>query len=73
MSGVSGPGSVETLQAFNISVTDWQSVHQLINPFKIWRQTAQFQQVNLETYYYTFSVGRSMEQINFVLQIKVKT
>lgn len=73
MSGVSRPGSVETLQAFNISVTDWQSVHQLINPFKNWRQTAQFQQVNLETHYYTFSVGQPMEQTSFVfVQLKAK-
>lgn len=57
VSGVSGPGSVETLQPFNISVTDWQSVHQLVNALQVWRQAAQLQQVNLRTHYYTFSVG----------------
>lgn len=50
VSSVSSPGSVKALQPFNISVTDWQPVNQLINPFQVWRQTAQFQQINLVKY-----------------------
>lgn len=55
---MSGPSSVQTLQPFNISVADWQSVNQLVDTFQVWRQTAQPQQVNLVTHYHTFSVGR---------------
>lgn len=54
VSSVSSPGSVKTLQSFNISVTDWQPVNQLINPFQVWRQTAQFQQINLVKYDQTY-------------------
>lgn len=48
---MSGPGSVQSLQPFNISVTDWQSVNQLVDTFQVWRQTAQLQQVNLVTHF----------------------
>lgn len=54
---MSGPGSVQSLQPFNISVADWQSVNQLVDTFQVWRQTAQLQQVNLVTHYHTFSMG----------------
>lgn len=54
MSSVSSPGSVKYLQSFHISVTDWQPVNQLINPFQVWRQTAQFQQMNLVKYDQTY-------------------
>lgn len=56
MSDVSGPGSVQALQPFNVSVTDWQSVDRLVDTFQLWRQTAQLQQVNLVAQYYTCSV-----------------
>lgn len=54
VSSVSSPGSVKALQSFNISVTDWQPVNQLINPLQVWRQTAQFQQMNLVKYDQTY-------------------
>lgn len=54
VSSMSSPGSVQTLQSFNISVTDWQPVNQLINPLQFWRQTAQFQQMNLVKYDQTY-------------------
>lgn len=53
---MSGPGSVQALQPFNVSVTDWQSVDRLVDTFQLWRQTAQLQQVNLVAQYYTCSV-----------------
>lgn len=54
VSRVSSPGPVKALQSFNIPVTDWQPVNQLINPFQVWRQTAQFQQMNLVKYDQTY-------------------
>lgn len=50
---MSGPGSVQALQPFNVSVTDWQSVDRLVDTFQLWRQAAQLQQVNLVAQYYT--------------------
>lgn len=54
VSSVSSPGSVKALQSFKISVTYWQPVNQLINPFQVWRQTARFQQMNLVKYDQTY-------------------
>lgn len=53
VSDVSGPGPVETLQAFDVSVADWQSVHRLVDTFQLWRQTAELQQVHLVQQYDT--------------------
>lgn len=58
VSSVSSPGSVKALQSFNVSVTDGQPVNQLINPFQVWRQTAQLQQMNLVKYDQTYRIGR---------------
>lgn len=58
VSDVSGPGSVEALQPFNVPVTDWQSVDRLVDTFQLWRQTAQLQQVNLVAQYYTYSIKK---------------
>lgn len=53
VSDVSGPGPVETLQTFDVSVTDWQPVHRLVDTFQLGRQTAQLQQVHLVEQYDT--------------------
>ena len=66
VSAVSGPGSVETLQPFNVSVTDRQPVHQLVDTLQVWRQTAQLQQLNLGTHQDTFSVQVHLIKVNLM-------
>lgn len=41
------PRSVQTLQAFDVSVADRQLEHQLVDTFQVWSPTAQLQQVSL--------------------------
>lgn len=67
---MSGPGSVQALQLFNVSVTDRQSVDRLIDTFQLWRQTAQLQQVNLVAQYDTCSVKGICEDGLFLFYLE---
>lgn len=66
---MSGPRSVETLQPFNVSVTDGYSVHHLVNTLQVWRQAAQLQQVTLGHAY--LQLGDTRET-NSVSEIKTE-